>query len=251
MGDVSIRKDTGTTKSYQPAQECRWQFHEVAPSPSPWPTVLIIRQSHQILTCQLRQEQNNALVSNKTCLLLQKFYVADSKFNTPSSCHCASFFTAISEQLLSGFSFLPTSLLNVTLCTPLNLSSCWFQTLELKMLLNSDSRHRGAFPNLQICIFTLYSVIQIISETVGTELTLKMTWLKMLFQHDSKPLTATFGEGCLQVITHPLNEKSYHIFMRTLHLLLITVMAGETEQWNTNTYRELASHESARTHLVD
>lgn len=47
MGDVSIRKDTGTTKYYQPAQECRWQFHEVAPSPSPWPTVLIIRHSHQ------------------------------------------------------------------------------------------------------------------------------------------------------------------------------------------------------------
>lgn len=141
---------------------------------------------------------------------------------------------------LSGFSFLPTSLLSVTLCTPLKLPSCWFQTLELKMLLNSDSRHRRAFPNLQICVFTLYSVIQIISETVDRELTLEMTLLKMPFQYDSKPLTATFGEGYLQVITRPLNEESYNIFMRTLHFLLIIGTAGETEQWNKNTSRKVA-----------
>lgn len=64
------------------------------------------------------------------------------------------------------------ALLSITLRTFLKMPSCWFQTLELKMLLNSDSGHRGEFPNLQIYIFTLYFVRQVISKIADPELTL-------------------------------------------------------------------------------
>lgn len=60
-----------------------------------------------------------------------------------------------------------------------------------------------------------------------------------------------FWRMLFQVITRPLNEKSYHILMRILHFLLIIHRARDIEWWNTSTYREVAPHDSACTHLME
>lgn len=129
--------------------EHRWQFRKVAPSPPPWPAVLKTRRNHQAHTCQLWQEHNNVSVSNKTSLFLQQFYISDSKFNIQSSRNHASSLQSLNSSSQVFHSCIPhLALLNISLCTLLKMPSCWFQTLELKIFLNSDSGHRGQFPNL-------------------------------------------------------------------------------------------------------
>lgn len=99
-------------------------------------------------------------------------------------------------------------------------------------------------------IFTLYFVMQVINKIVDPELTLNRTLLQMPLQCGSKPLSY-FWRMIFQVIMHPLNEKSCHILTRTPYFLLTTLMARDTEWRNTNTYRDVAPHDSTCTHLME
>lgn len=152
MRDVSVREDVGTANPTNWHRNVGDNFirlpHPHHPDQQCWKPDTIIRPA-------LASSDKNRITpkyqrlawfcNNSTSLILNLTFNRHATIllsSLQSLNSCSQLFHACTPQL---------AFLNITLCTKPKTPSCWFQTLEPKMLLNSDSGHRAEF---QICRFT-------------------------------------------------------------------------------------------------